>query len=215
MFAQTALALAVAERRLRFEHRDLHLGNILVQTVERMEQCEYQPPSSTLDGVVFRPCSGPPITIIDFTFSRLDHSAFSYPTHSFTQFQNMHVSMSCWRAVTLCLVCFHTYARPIPTVRRFDDRLPQCLPTIRSRSRQHLQWNAEGSRVGTSLFSRVLSAATCYNIFSIPALQGSVGSLPSPYKLPLAGFVGGMVMETAASPVVPSPSKLQRRLPMG
>uniref|UniRef100_A0A915EY68 non-specific serine/threonine protein kinase n=1 Tax=Echinococcus canadensis TaxID=519352 RepID=A0A915EY68_9CEST len=74
IFCQTALALAVAERRLRFEHRDLHCGNVLMSCVEGMRECENEAPSSTLDGVVYRPCGGPLASIIDFTFSRLDHN---------------------------------------------------------------------------------------------------------------------------------------------
>ncbi|KAL5111955.1 Serine/threonine-protein kinase haspin [Taenia crassiceps] len=74
IFCQIAVALAVAERRLRFEHRDLHCGNVLISCVEGMRDCENEAPSSTLDGVVYRPCGGPVVSIIDFTFSRLDHN---------------------------------------------------------------------------------------------------------------------------------------------
>ncbi|XP_078355876.1 serine/threonine-protein kinase haspin-like [Oculina patagonica] len=63
---QTALALAVAENTLEFEHRDLHWGNILV---ERTEEAFIV---GTLDGrrkVV--ETHGVRATIIDFTHSRI------------------------------------------------------------------------------------------------------------------------------------------------
>ncbi len=68
---QTALALAVAENTLEFEHRDLHWGNILV---ERTEEAFIV---GTLDGrrkVV--ETHGVRATIIDFTHSRIKKGTF-------------------------------------------------------------------------------------------------------------------------------------------
>lgn len=76
MFTQTALALAVAERELNFEHRDLHLGNVLIKPVLGQKQCKWEAPPSTLDGQSIQPLPGPPVKLIDFTFSRLDYSEF-------------------------------------------------------------------------------------------------------------------------------------------
>ncbi|KAL8603701.1 hypothetical protein ACOMHN_017198 [Nucella lapillus] len=63
---QVACALAVAEEELRFEHRDLHVGNVLVQpTTEEVV-------TSTLGGHPFSvPTQGVRVSIIDFTLSRL------------------------------------------------------------------------------------------------------------------------------------------------
>ncbi|KAM7541773.1 hypothetical protein Aperf_G00000011523 [Anoplocephala perfoliata] len=71
----TVLAVAVAERELCLEHHDLHMDNILIRPIVRGQMgsdCESEGPSSTLDGIVDQPCSGPPVSIIDFTFSRFD-----------------------------------------------------------------------------------------------------------------------------------------------
>ncbi|VDL62872.1 unnamed protein product [Hymenolepis diminuta] len=70
VFAQTVLAMAVAERQLCLEHRDLHMDNVLIPG------CDTDAPSSTLDGTVHQPCAGPSVSIIDFTFSRLNMSEF-------------------------------------------------------------------------------------------------------------------------------------------
>ncbi|CAO1394738.1 unnamed protein product [Diamesa tonsa] len=65
-FLQTALTLAVAERKLQFEHRDLHWGNILLsQTDEKF--IEFR-----IDGIpITIPSCGVKVTIIDFTLSRM------------------------------------------------------------------------------------------------------------------------------------------------
>ncbi|VDO06950.1 unnamed protein product [Rodentolepis nana] len=68
----TALALAVGERRLELEHRDLHLGNVLIS--QKSHDCTYAPPPSYINGVKYQPIGGPPVQIIDFAFSRLQRA---------------------------------------------------------------------------------------------------------------------------------------------
>ncbi|KAM7537581.1 hypothetical protein Aperf_G00000062596 [Anoplocephala perfoliata] len=83
IFSQTVLAMAVAERELCLEHRDLHMDNVLIRPIVRGQMgsgCESEAPSSTLDGIVYQPCSGPPVSIIDFTFSRFDINLTSLPS---------------------------------------------------------------------------------------------------------------------------------------
>ncbi|XP_055838196.1 serine/threonine-protein kinase haspin homolog isoform X2 [Episyrphus balteatus] len=65
-FLQVAFSLAVAEKVLEFEHRDLHVGNILIQTTnEKTVEC-------TLDKKTIRiPTNGVKATIIDYTLSRI------------------------------------------------------------------------------------------------------------------------------------------------
>jgi len=63
---QVTLSLAIAERALQFEHRDLHWGNVLIQRTTE--------PTLTymLDGApVSVDTHGVKVTIIDFTLSRL------------------------------------------------------------------------------------------------------------------------------------------------
>lgn len=63
---QVIMSLAVAERQLQFEHRDLHWGNILIKRT-RQEYLEY-----LIDGRQFHVrTNGVQVTIIDFTLSRL------------------------------------------------------------------------------------------------------------------------------------------------
>lgn len=73
ILSQAALALAVAERRLSFEHRDLHWGNVLIHEAAGDGGL---PPNSVLDGVTYQPCGGPRVSIVDFTLSRMTHRAF-------------------------------------------------------------------------------------------------------------------------------------------
>ncbi|KAG5894090.1 hypothetical protein JTB14_003946 [Gonioctena quinquepunctata] len=69
MFKQVAFALAVAENELRFEHRDLHWGNVLLSTVEKNKVVDF-----SLDGETYSvPTRGVEATIIDFTLSRIEY----------------------------------------------------------------------------------------------------------------------------------------------
>ncbi|VUZ47862.1 unnamed protein product, partial [Hymenolepis diminuta] len=72
IFLQAALALAVGERRLELEHRDLHLGNVLI--IRKGHSCIYTPPPSYINGVKYQPIGGPPVKIIDFAFARLQRA---------------------------------------------------------------------------------------------------------------------------------------------
>ncbi|KAG9476300.1 hypothetical protein GDO78_003064 [Eleutherodactylus coqui] len=64
---QVTAALAVAEEELRFEHRDLHWGNLLI---EKSVSCTM---SVSLNGEIFDiPNAGVQVKIIDYTLSRLD-----------------------------------------------------------------------------------------------------------------------------------------------
>ena len=63
---QVACALAVAEEVLSFEHRDLHVGNVLVQPTHQGTN------TLTLNGTpIFVDTQGIHVNIIDFTLSRL------------------------------------------------------------------------------------------------------------------------------------------------
>ncbi|XP_056408169.1 uncharacterized protein LOC130307916 isoform X2 [Hyla sarda] len=64
---QVTAALAVAEEELRFEHRDLHWGNLLI---EKSPSCTM---SVSVGGEIFDiPNAGIQVKIIDYTLSRLD-----------------------------------------------------------------------------------------------------------------------------------------------
>ncbi|XP_072024895.1 serine/threonine-protein kinase haspin-like [Amphiura filiformis] len=66
IFQQTAGALAVAEKELEFEHRDLHWGNVLIRSTKQDHVIFY------LDDQEYRIAShGLEVSIIDFTLSRL------------------------------------------------------------------------------------------------------------------------------------------------
>lgn len=66
LMQQVACALAVAEEVLSFEHRDLHMGNILVQSTRHTTV------TVTLNNTpIFIDTQGIHVSIIDFTLSRL------------------------------------------------------------------------------------------------------------------------------------------------
>lgn len=63
---QVTVALAIAEDEYAFEHRDLHLGNILVKR-SRAKTVSYKLRGKAIS---FK-CHGIQVTIIDFTLSLL------------------------------------------------------------------------------------------------------------------------------------------------
>lgn len=66
-YFQVALAIAVAEEELQFEHRDLHWGNILLSRIPLHEKITFK-----LGGREIKIGSyGIKATIIDFTMSRI------------------------------------------------------------------------------------------------------------------------------------------------
>ncbi|KAJ6648306.1 Serine/threonine-protein kinase haspin like [Pseudolycoriella hygida] len=65
-FQQTALALAIAEKKLQFEHRDLHWGNILLSPIDE-KFVTFKLNGNTLQ----IPSEGIKVTIIDYTLSRM------------------------------------------------------------------------------------------------------------------------------------------------
>ncbi|XP_015600198.1 uncharacterized protein PF11_0213 [Cephus cinctus] len=68
LFIQTAFALAVAEKSLEFEHRDLHWGNILISHTDEKE-VHYK----LNDKKVSFKTKGVQAAIIDFTLSRMSY----------------------------------------------------------------------------------------------------------------------------------------------
>ncbi|VDN96173.1 unnamed protein product [Rodentolepis nana] len=80
VLAQVALALAVGERRIQMEHRDLHLGNVLINRniFSNVKECELLPPQTFVDGVAFHPLAGPSTCIVDFACSRLHNRNFTH-----------------------------------------------------------------------------------------------------------------------------------------
>lgn len=65
---QVTVSLAVAEEACRFEHRDLHWGNVLLKKCGAGEEKD-----ATLNGVRLSfPTKGVDVSVIDFTLSRLD-----------------------------------------------------------------------------------------------------------------------------------------------
>ncbi|XP_066151475.1 uncharacterized protein [Euwallacea fornicatus] len=73
LFKQVAYALAVAEEEVGFEHRDLHLGNVLVQKISKSSFASFK-----LKGRLKRfRTYGVKATIIDFTLSRMSSDGVS------------------------------------------------------------------------------------------------------------------------------------------
>uniref|UniRef100_A0A9I3GIS4 non-specific serine/threonine protein kinase n=1 Tax=Anopheles farauti TaxID=69004 RepID=A0A9I3GIS4_9DIPT len=66
VFSQILLALAVAEKRYDFEHRDLHTGNILIESTSETERTYY-----LLGEEIVIQTHGVKATIIDYTLSRI------------------------------------------------------------------------------------------------------------------------------------------------
>ncbi|XP_055921436.1 serine/threonine-protein kinase haspin homolog [Eupeodes corollae] len=66
IFLQVAFSMAAAEKALEFEHRDLHVGNILIQTTNE-KTVEFTLNKKTIN----IPTNGVKATIIDYTLSRI------------------------------------------------------------------------------------------------------------------------------------------------
>ncbi|KAM7533717.1 hypothetical protein Aperf_G00000120301 [Anoplocephala perfoliata] len=73
VFAQIVLALAAAEIKFAFEHRDLHLGNILLKYNRKANVCSQKVPHTFLNGRTLQPRPGPTVKIVDFTLSRINY----------------------------------------------------------------------------------------------------------------------------------------------
>ncbi|KAF7244420.1 Serine/threonine-protein kinase haspin [Varanus komodoensis] len=72
LLQQVTASLAVAEEALRFEHRDLHWGNVLVRKTRLKDV------SITLNGETrLLPTQGYLVNIIDYTFSRLERDGLT------------------------------------------------------------------------------------------------------------------------------------------
>ncbi|CAI5449975.1 unnamed protein product [Caenorhabditis angaria] len=67
ILCQLMLSLIVAENELEFEHRDLHLGNVLIEKVEKTDKLEYKLNANPISINSF----GIKTNIIDFTLSRI------------------------------------------------------------------------------------------------------------------------------------------------
>ncbi|XP_050419589.1 uncharacterized protein LOC126832737 [Adelges cooleyi] len=68
-FLQVLFGLAVAEEQYRFEHRDLHIGNILVKKIGSNRKISYKIDGDTY--TILSQCVM--VTIIDFTLSRMTY----------------------------------------------------------------------------------------------------------------------------------------------
>lgn len=69
IFQQVAFGMAVAESRYEFEHRDLHVGNVLIKEVDPSKNAKFELRGDCLTMNM----SGVEVTIIDFTLSRATH----------------------------------------------------------------------------------------------------------------------------------------------
>lgn len=58
----------MAESELKFEHRDLHWGNILINTVEKDKKKDYYLNGQKIEVAM----KGVEVSIIDFTLSRME-----------------------------------------------------------------------------------------------------------------------------------------------
>jgi serine/threonine-protein kinase haspin len=67
VICQVACALALAEEKAQFEHRDLHLGNVLVKRLEDEEQLIH---FEVGDAISF-PADGVICSVIDYSLSRV------------------------------------------------------------------------------------------------------------------------------------------------
>ncbi|CAD1468461.1 unnamed protein product, partial [Heterotrigona itama] len=72
LFIQAALALAVAEKAIEFEHRDLHWGNILISSTNE-NYIHYKIGQKNIELI----SKGVKVSIIDFTFSRVKYQGCS------------------------------------------------------------------------------------------------------------------------------------------
>ncbi|KAK1128327.1 hypothetical protein K0M31_002795 [Melipona bicolor] len=72
LFIQAALALAVAEKAVEFEHRDLHWGNILISPTNE-NYIHYKIGQKNIELI----SKGVKVSIIDFTFSRVKYQGCS------------------------------------------------------------------------------------------------------------------------------------------
>ncbi|EGF82180.1 hypothetical protein BATDEDRAFT_87100 [Batrachochytrium dendrobatidis JAM81] len=71
---QVLLTLAQAEQQMQFEHRDLHWGNILINTT-LLNSIEYSLSTPSINRTISVPTAGIKITIIDFALSRLEYGS--------------------------------------------------------------------------------------------------------------------------------------------
>ncbi|XP_071861051.1 haspin isoform X1 [Bombus fervidus] len=72
LFIQAALALAVAEKAIEFEHRDLHWGNILISSANE-DYVHYKIGQKNIELI----SKGVKVSIIDFTLSRVKYQGCS------------------------------------------------------------------------------------------------------------------------------------------
>ncbi|CAI5444577.1 unnamed protein product [Caenorhabditis angaria] len=71
ILCQLLLSLVVAEKELEFEHRDMHLGNVLIAKVEKADKLSYK----FNDNLMTVNSFGVKANIIDFTLSRIKKEA--------------------------------------------------------------------------------------------------------------------------------------------
>ncbi|KAI8611896.1 hypothetical protein BC830DRAFT_620306 [Chytriomyces sp. MP71] len=73
ILTQTILSLAAAERKLKFEHRDLHWGNVLCMAGPQYLYAKTSYFCGEDLGSIQVPLEGVKVTIIDYTLSRCEH----------------------------------------------------------------------------------------------------------------------------------------------